>query len=314
MQRPWPARSFPGGFSLAAGRRFSFLVVLLVVLLSAVPSAAGSTCPEGPDAVDARWSAVVDYDPRERLFRYRYRVTVDPGSPRSLITLALRGKPPLLGVKAPAGWSLTRMGDDRSRLFWDASDPEGLGPGEGEGGFVLRSPNPPGPGPAYLLGRLDYRVLRRRIAEGEFPTECTVLFAGTFREQARSVSTVVPDTFVRGALRVFPKEPGRTLDPTSEAAVPVAVLNADTLPLDELVAGSVRVGPAMGKPRWSSGHRVDVDGDGLTDRLFHVFPAEAGFRCGDDHVMLTGWFEDSSPVFLARTDIRTDGCDRPSSS
>lgn len=283
-------------------------MVLLLVLLCVVPTAAESACPEGPDAVAARVSTAVDYDPQRRLYRYRYRVAVAPESPLSLITLALRGEPPLLEVRTPEGWSLTRLGGEGSRLFWDVPGPTGLRPGEHQGGFTLRSPNPPAPAPAYLLGRLDYGAIRRRIVDERLPVECAALFSGSFREQARVMSTVVPNTFVRASVRVFPDDPDRSLDPTSEAEIPVVLLNADTLPLEDLAAGSVRAGPALVKPRWGSGHRVDVNGDRLTDRLFHVRAARLGLRCGHGRIVVTGWFRDSGVAFQGLGRVRVRGC------
>jgi len=107
---------------------------------------------------------------------------------------------------------------------------------------------------------------------------------------------------------VSPGEAGPGLDPDSGREVAVVLTASDTLPLERLVKRSVRVGPALVRPRWSSGHRVDVDGDRRPDRLFHVRVSETGLRCGHDHLIVTGWLKRPTRVFLGRVSVRLSGC------
>lgn len=297
--------------SASQGRRLALfgLVLLLAWAGDVGPGRAGESCPVSPPGdVSARVEARVEYRPDHRRFDYRYRVLPEGEPGRGLATVVLHGEPPLHHVRGPADGFLIRPGRGGSRWFWDARLTRGpLFPGK-DAEFSLSSPNPPGRGTILLLGHLDYDNLRRRMLEGRLPAACRALFSGTLRDQARAVSTIVPDTYVRGRVSVFPDHLERSLDPASEDEVPVVLHNADTLPLEDLSVGSVRIGPALTKPRWGSGHRVDVDGDGRTDRLFHVRTRESGLRCGHDHLVVIGWLEGSNRVFLGRAPVRLDGC------
>lgn len=293
------------------GRRLAlFGLVLVLGWIGGVgPGRAEETCPVRPPGdVSVQVEARVEYRPDRRRFAYRYRILPDDEPVRGLATVVLRGEPPLTDVRGPTNGFPLSPRREGSRWFWDARLTDGaLFPGK-DAEFFLRSPNPPGRGTILLLGHLDYGSLRRRMLEGRLPAACGALFSGTLRDQARAVSTTVPDTYVRGRVSVFPDHPERSLDPASGEEVPVVLHNADTLPLEDLSAGSVRIGPTLTKPRWGSGHRVDVDGDGLVDRLFHVRPREAGVRCGHDHLVLTGWFRGTETALMGLAPLRLRGC------
>lgn len=92
-------------------------------------------------------------------------------------------------------------------------------------------------------------------------------------------------------------KPGSTENSLNCTAVngvlPVAILGSSALPVSRIDHRTVRCGPAAAAETHANRHgplrhEEDVDGDGLTDLVFHFLLGETGIQCADTKITITG--------------------------
>jgi len=280
--------------------------------------AAEVQCPPGAGDVSARVLPEVTYDEEDGTYIYRYSLESQRSS-----TLPVNGimvevaNGDVGGVNAPDGWSgLPRTGTNGSPdvVDWYASrvknpdeiDPDdasipksiaALEPGESLGGFVLRSPLPPGPKRAYVTGQIPREPVSDEREMEELYQQCDSV-RGTLREQAKRVRTAGPGegNFEPIAVDIKPGSAANPVNPNQQGVVPVALLGSPDRDVTQIDVTTLAFGPG-GAGAAHSGHEpTDINGDGELDRLVHFDASTAGIECLDAVAFVRGKTADGTTI------------------
>ena len=106
---------------------------------------------------------------------------------------------------------------------------------------------------------------------------------------------------------IKPDSTPNSINPKSNAVIPVAILTTDTFDATTVDPLSVRFGPKGAKEAHQKGHIANVNKDGGPDLVLHFRTQDTGIQCGQTSASLTGETFDGDPI-QGSDSIRTVGC------